>query len=127
MSPTRLALALSGGPSSEVQQEVAEGYVIVETNYRVKTCSSRCCSLVFRLPEVGHMFKGCDPVAFGSIALPFRSKLGMKACQLGFRGSAPQCSMSMGLCNVPQLSRVISCFRANSANATYAGVCLHHV
>ena len=36
MSPTRLALALSGGPSSEVQQEVAEGYVIVETNYRVR-------------------------------------------------------------------------------------------
>ena len=35
VSPTRLALALSGGPSSEVQQEVAEGYVIVETNYRV--------------------------------------------------------------------------------------------
>ena len=36
VSPTRLALALSGGPSSEVQQEVAEGYVIVETNYRVR-------------------------------------------------------------------------------------------
>lgn len=36
MSPTRLALALSGGPSSEVQQEVAEGYIIVETNYRVR-------------------------------------------------------------------------------------------
>ena len=35
VSPTRLALALSGGPSCEVQQEVAEGYVIVETNYRV--------------------------------------------------------------------------------------------
>ncbi|KAL3151427.1 hypothetical protein ABBQ38_012436 [Trebouxia sp. C0009 RCD-2024] len=35
VSPSRLALALSGGPSSEVQQEVSEGYVIVETNYRV--------------------------------------------------------------------------------------------
>lgn len=40
VSPTRLALALSGGPSSEVQQEVAEGYVIVETNYRVYAYTS---------------------------------------------------------------------------------------
>jgi hypothetical protein len=36
VSPTQPALALSGGPSSEVQQKVAEGYVIVETNYRVR-------------------------------------------------------------------------------------------
>ena len=35
VSPTRLALALSGGSTSEIQQEVSEGYVIVETNYRV--------------------------------------------------------------------------------------------
>ena len=35
VTPTRLALALSGGTSGEVQQGVAEGYVIVETNYRV--------------------------------------------------------------------------------------------
>ena len=40
VSPTRLALALSGGPSTEAQKEVAEGYVIVETNYRVSCCSS---------------------------------------------------------------------------------------
>ena len=48
MSPTRLALALSGGPSSEVQQEVAEGYVIVETNYRVRLqfASISCLSTV---------------------------------------------------------------------------------
>ena len=38
VSPTHLALALGGGSSTEVQQEVAEGYVIVETNYRVSHC-----------------------------------------------------------------------------------------
>lgn len=43
--PTRLALALSGGSSREVQQGVAEGYVIVETNYRVGIglhCTEHC-------------------------------------------------------------------------------------
>ena len=51
VSPTRLALALSGGPSGEVQQEVAEGYVIVETNYRVKTCSSPAAHLLSHCPR----------------------------------------------------------------------------
>ena len=35
LCPTRLALALSGGQSAEVQREVAAGFVVVETNFRV--------------------------------------------------------------------------------------------
>lgn len=89
MSPTRLALALSGGPPSEVQQEVAEGYVIVETNYRVQLCFILYCWFAFPLPEAvcryTHSFSGCVTVAFGGHSLfemqaELESMLAMLSC-----------------------------------------------
>ena len=35
LSPTRLSLALSGGQSAEAQKEVTDGFILVETNYKV--------------------------------------------------------------------------------------------
>jgi hypothetical protein len=39
LSPTRLSLALSGGNSSEAQKEVTDGFILVETNYKVASVS----------------------------------------------------------------------------------------
>ncbi len=36
LAPTRLALALAGGSSGQVQHDVTDGFVVVETNYRVR-------------------------------------------------------------------------------------------
>ncbi|KAK9793768.1 hypothetical protein WJX73_008837 [Symbiochloris irregularis] len=38
--PTRLAMALGGSGSAEAQQEVSQGYIIVETNYRMYAYTS---------------------------------------------------------------------------------------
>ena len=35
MAPTRLALALAGGGAGHAGQDASEGFVVVETNYRV--------------------------------------------------------------------------------------------
>lgn len=40
LSPTRLSLALSGGNSSEAQKEVTDGFILVETNYKVVAYTS---------------------------------------------------------------------------------------
>ena len=34
-APTRLALALAGGGAGHAQQDAGEGFIVVETNYRV--------------------------------------------------------------------------------------------
>ena len=36
LSPTRLCMALSGGQSTKAQQEVVDGFIVVESNYRVR-------------------------------------------------------------------------------------------
>ena len=40
LCPTRLSMALTGGSSAKSQQDVTEGFCIVETNYRVSPRSS---------------------------------------------------------------------------------------
>lgn len=37
LAPTRLALALAGGSSGQLQHEVTDGFIVVETNYRVRS------------------------------------------------------------------------------------------
>ena len=39
LSPTRLCMALSGGQSTKAQQEVVDGFIVVESNYRVRPSS----------------------------------------------------------------------------------------
>ncbi|CAL8465169.1 g4704 [Coccomyxa elongata] len=40
LAPTRLALALAGGNSGQLQHEVTDGFIVVETNYRVYAYTS---------------------------------------------------------------------------------------
>ena len=35
LAPTRLALALAGGVAHKAQRDLSEGFIVVETNYRV--------------------------------------------------------------------------------------------
>ncbi len=37
LAPTRLALALAGGSPGQMQHEVTDGFIVVETNYRVRS------------------------------------------------------------------------------------------
>lgn len=39
ISPTRLCLALTGAQSTQAHKEVTEGFIIVESNYRVRLVS----------------------------------------------------------------------------------------
>jgi hypothetical protein len=36
LAPTRLALALAGSSSGQTQHDVTDGFIVVETNYRVR-------------------------------------------------------------------------------------------
>ena len=42
LAPTRLAQALASGGAGEAASEVSDGFIVVETNYRVRAGTAAC-------------------------------------------------------------------------------------
>ena len=116
VSPTRLALALSGGPSSEVQQEVAEGYVIVETNYRVMYCLTRNTLQCLKTGRVNMAQCPACPMTVGAL----------NSCKL-ISAYTPVEETYVGHSMLLVGVSPAACSTAEALSCCCAGLCLHKV
>ena len=97
LCPTRLALALSGGQSAEVQREVAAGFVVVETNFRV---GAAFCILRARPPDLclqGRALQESGILSVHLLSVPAYQQCSMRLCEVSAFNRQPATSCSSGV------------------------------